>query len=477
MKKNFGVAALAGMGSLMLALPVMAQDAPKIDSGDTAWLLTSSALVLLMTPGLAFFYGGLVRGKNALNTLMMSFIALGVIGIQWTVYGYSLAFSGGNPYLGGLAWLGLEGVGQAPNTDYSATIPHLAFMIFQMMFAIITPALISGAIVGRMKFKTYIVFIVLWATFVYDPVAHWVWSIWSVTGPDGKSVTMKGFLGALGALDFAGGTVVHITAGVSALVAAIILGPRKGHGSAPMLPHNVPFVMLGAGLLWFGWFGFNAGSALAANGVATQAFVTTNIASAAAMCAWLLLEGIFAKPSAVGGATGAVVGLVAITPAAGFVTPIGAIAIGAIAVVVCYIAVQLKKKTSIDDSLDVFCCHGLGGITGAILTGVFCTKSVNAAGADGLLYGNPGQLLIQFEAVAASIAIAVVGTSVIMVALKFTMGLRPNEAAEMEGLDVAEHGEEAYIGLASGYSLIDEATTASQPATFGKQVPGSAQQE
>ncbi|MBC7882842.1 MAG: ammonium transporter [Anaerolineae bacterium] len=475
MKKNFGVAALAGMSSLLLALPVMAQDAPKIDTGDTAWVLTSSALVLLMTPGLAFFYGGLVRGKNALNTLMMSFVALGVIGVQWTVYGYSLAFSGGSPFLGGLTWLGLEGVGQAPNTDYSVTIPHLAFMVFQMMFAIITPALISGAIVGRMKFKTYVVFILLWATFVYDPVAHWVWSIWSVTGPDGKSVTMKGFLGAAGALDFAGGTVVHITAGVSALIASIILGPRKGYGTAPMLPHNVPFVMLGAGLLWFGWFGFNAGSALGANGVATQAFITTNIATAAAMCVWLLLEAIFGKPSAVGGATGAVVGLVAITPAAGFVTPLSAIAIGAIAVVISYIAVQLKKKTSIDDSLDVFSCHGLGGITGAILTGVFCTKSVNAAGADGLLYGDPSQVLKQLYAVGVSITIAALGTAVIMIALKFTMGLRPSENEEMEGLDVAEHGEEAYIGLASGYSLIDEG--AAQSATFGKQVPGPAQQE
>jgi ammonium transporter, Amt family len=477
MRKNFGVAALAGMSSLLLALPVMAQDAPKIDTGDTAWVLISSALVLLMTPGLAFFYGGLVRGKNALNTMMMSFIALGVIGIQWTVYGYSLAFSPGSPLLGGLSWIGLQGVGQAPNGDYSVTIPHLAFMVFQMMFALITPALISGAIVGRMKFKTYIVFILLWATFVYDPVAHWVWSIASVTGADGKTETMKGFLGAAGALDFAGGTVVHITAGVSALIAAIILGPRKGYGSAPMLPHNVPFVMLGAGLLWFGWFGFNAGSALGANGVATQAFVTTNVATAAALCAWLLLEAIFAKPSAVGGATGAVVGLVAITPAAGFVTPLSAIAIGSIAAVVSYVAVQLKKKTSIDDSLDVFSCHGLGGITGAILTGVFCTKSVNPAGADGLLYGNPGQVAIQAYAVGVSIAIAALGTAVIMIALKFTMGLRPSENEEMEGLDVAEHGEEAYIGLASGYSLIDEATTASQSATFGKQVPGPAQQE
>jgi ammonium transporter, Amt family len=475
MRKNFGVAALAGMSSLLLALPVMAQDAPKIDTGDTAWILTSSALVLLMTPGLAFFYGGLVRGKNALNTLMMSFVALGVIGVQWTVYGYSLAFSPGSPFLGGLSWVGLQGVAQTPNGDYSVTIPHLAFMVFQMMFALITPALISGAIVGRMKFKTYVVFILLWATFVYDPVAHWVWSIASVTGADGKTETMKGFLGAAGALDFAGGTVVHITAGVSALIAAIILGPRKGYGSAPMLPHNVPFVMLGAGLLWFGWFGFNAGSALGANGVATQAFVTTNVATAAALCAWLLLEAIFAKPSAVGGATGAVVGLVAITPAAGFVTPLSAIAIGGIAAVVSYVAVQLKKKTSIDDSLDVFSCHGLGGITGAILTGVFCTKSVNPAGADGLLYGNPGQVAIQAYAVGVSIAIAALGTAVIMIALKFTMGLRPSENEEMEGLDVAEHGEEAYIGLASGYSLIEEG--AAQSATFGKQVPGPAQQE
>lgn len=453
---------LLGLALLLSAAPVFAQDGPKVDTGDTAWLLTSAALVLLMTPGLAFFYGGLARGKNALNTIMMSFVALGVIALQWTIIGYSLAFAPGSPYLGGFGWLGLAGVEQTPNADYAGTVPHLAFMIFQMMFAIITPALISGAIIGRMKFKTYVVFILLWATIVYDPVAHWVWSAWSVTGADGKSSLALGWLRGAGALDFAGGTVVHITAGVSALIAAIIVGPRRGFPNAPMPPHNVPFVVLGAGLLWFGWFGFNAGSAVASGGLASLAFVTTNIATATALSTWLLLETFFAKPSAVGAATGAVVGLVAITPACGFVTPLGAIAIGGIGAIVSFTAVQLKKKTSLDDSLDVFACHGLGGMTGAILTGVFCTKSVNSAGADGLLYGNPGQVLTQLFAVGVTITFAALGTAVILLVLKVTMGLRTDEQAEIEGLDVGEHGEEGYIGLAGGFSsVLDEATSMS----------------
>ncbi|WP_245395619.1 ammonium transporter [Anthocerotibacter panamensis] len=464
---------LLGLGLWVAAAPVFAQDAPKIDTGDTAWLLTSAALVLLMTPGLAFFYGGLVRGKNSLNTLMMSFVALGVIAIQWTVLGYSLAFAPGSLFLGGFSWLGLAGVEQAPNADYAGTVPHLAFMIFQMMFAIITPALISGAIVERMKFKTYVVFILLWATFVYDPVAHWVWSAWSVTGADGKSTLALGWLRGLGALDFAGGTVVHITAGVSALVAALIIGKRKGYPTTPMPPHNVPFVLLGAGLLWFGWFGFNAGSAVSAGGLASLAFVTTNIATAAALCTWLLLESFFAKPSAVGAATGAVVGLVAITPAAGFVTPLSALAIGGIGAIVSFTAVQLKKKFSFDDSLDVFSCHGLGGMTGAILTGVFCTKTVNSGGADGLLYGNPGQVVTQALAVGVTVLVAATGTAVLLLLLKFTLGLRPDEKAELEGLDLAEHGEESYVGLVGGYSLAPEAPAALTPS--GKPIP--AQQE
>jgi Amt family ammonium transporter len=438
-------------------------------------MLTSAALVLLMTPGLAFFYGGLARGKNALNTIMMSVVALGVVSIQWTVIGYSLAFAPGSPLLGGLGWVGLTGVEQTPNADYAGTIPHLAFMIFQMMFAIITPALISGAIIGRMKFKTYVVFILLWATLVYDPLAHWVWSAWSVTGADGKSALAFGWLRSLGALDFAGGTVVHILAGVSALVAAIIVGPRRGYPNQPMPPHNVPFVVLGAGLLWFGWFGFNAGSAVASGGLASVAFVTTHIATATALSTWLLLETFFAKPSAVGASTGAVVGLVAITPAAGFVTPLGALAIGGTAAIISFAAVQLKKKTSLDDSLDVFACHGLGGITGALLTGIFCTKTVNSAGADGLLYGNPGQFVNQLIAVGVSVAFAGVATAVILLALKATMGLRTDEQAEIEGLDVAEHGEEGYIGLAGGFtSVLDEATSPSPSQQMG--IPRTAQE-
>jgi ammonium transporter, Amt family len=439
------------------AAPALAQGtpAPTINSGDTAWILVSAALVLLMTPGLAFFYGGLVRGKNSLNTLMMSFVALAVVGVEWVLFGYSLAFAPGSQWLGGFDWIGLNGVGQDPSPLYMSTVPHLAFMVFQAMFAVITPALISGSIVSRMKFKTYVVFIMLWSAVVYAPLAHWVWSF--TTGPDGKLIP-GGWVGTLGGLDFAGGTVVHISAGVSALVAALILGRRKGYPEQPMPPHNVPFVLLGAGLLWFGWFGFNAGSAGAANGLAATAFVTTNTATAAAMATWLLIESIFNKPTAVGGATGAVVGLVAITPAAGFVTPLASIAIGGIAAMVSYAMIQLRTKLKYDDSLDVFGCHGMGGLTGALLTGVFCTKAVNPVVVnEGLAYGGGfTQVWIQIVSVAGTIALAVVGTGVIMYALKFTMGLRPTEKEEQEGLDINEHGEESYTGLAGGYSLVEE---------------------
>ena len=448
----FGIALAAAS-----AAPAFAQGAPAptINSGDTAWVLVSAALVLLMTPGLAFFYGGLVRSKNSLNTLMMSFVALAVVGIEWVLFGYSLAFAPGSQWLGGLQWLGLNGVGQEPSPLYMSTVPHLAFMVFQAMFAVITPALISGAIVSRMKFKTYVVFIMLWSAVVYAPLAHWVWSF--TTDSAGKLIP-GGWVGTLGGLDFAGGTVVHISAGISALVAALIIGRRKGYPGQPMPPHNVPFVMLGAGLLWFGWFGFNAGSAGAANGLAASAFVATNTATAAAMATWLLIETIFNKPTAVGGATGAVVGLVAITPAAGFVTPLGSIAIGGIAAIISYGMVQLRAKLQYDDSLDVFGCHGMGGLSGAILTGVFCTKAVNPAVAnEGLAYGGGfTQVWIQIISVAGTVAIAVVGTSVILYALKFTMGLRPSEKVEQEGLDINEHGEESYTGLAGGYSLAEE---------------------
>lgn len=405
-----------------------------LSAGDTAWVLASSALVMVMTVGLAFFYGGLVRSKNALNTMMMSIVALGVISIVWVVYGYSFAFAPGTGWLGGTAWLGFRGVSMDPDPTYSATIPLQAHAVFQLMFAIITPALISGAIVERMRFRGYVAFIVLWATIVYIPLAHWVWG----TG---------GWLLKLGALDFAGGTVVHISAGFSAFVAAKLLGPRQGFQRTPLTPHNVPLVLLGAGLLWFGWFGFNAGSALAANGLAAIAFVNTNTAAAAALVTWALLDTLRGgKVTAVGAATGAVVGLVGITPAAGYVTPRAAIAIGAVCAVVSYFAIQRRSKSRLDDSLDVFSCHGLAGVTGALLTGVFATKAVNPAAADGLLAGNPGQLGIQALAVGAAVALAVVGTVVIFSVVRVVFGVRPAVKEEISGLDVTEHGEEAYLG-------------------------------
>lgn len=405
-----------------------------LSAGDTAWVLASSALVMVMTVGLAFFYGGLVRSKNALNTMMMSIVALGVISLVWVVYGYSLAFAPGTGWLGGTAWFGFQGVSMDPDPTYSTTIPLQAHAVFQLMFAIITPALISGAIVERLKFRGYVAFIVLWATIVYIPLAHWVWG----TG---------GWLLKLGALDFAGGTVVHISAGFSAFVAAKLLGPRQGFQRTPLVPHNVPLVLLGAGLLWFGWFGFNAGSALAANGLAAIAFVNTNTAAAAALVMWALLDTLrTGKVTAVGAATGAVVGLVGITPAAGYVTPISAIVIGGVCAVVSYFAIQRRSKSKLDDSLDVFSCHGLAGVTGALLTGVFATKAVNPAAADGLLAGNPGQMGIQLLAVGSAIALAVVGTIVIFGIVRVLFGVRPAVKEEITGLDLTEHGEEAYLG-------------------------------
>ena len=400
-------------------------------AGDTAWVLLSSALVLLMTVGLAFFYGGLVRPKNVLNTMMMSVIALGIVGVQWVLVGYSLAFHPGGPWVGGLGWLAFRGVGLDPNPTYAATIPHQAHAMFQGMFAIITPALISGAIVERMRFRAYVAFLVLWATLVYDPLAHWVW------GADG-------WLLKRGALDFAGGTVVHISAGVSALVAAWMLGPRKDYRRVPLAPHNVPLVLLGAGLLWFGWFGFNAGSALAANGIATLAFVNTNTAAAAALVTWALLDlSRGGKMTAVGAATGLVVGLVGITPAAGFVTPLAALAIGTIAAGVSYTAIQIRSASRLDDALDVFSCHGLAGATGALLTGVFAAKG-------GLFTGNPAQLGVQLLAVLAAAGFAAVGTMVIVKLVQATLGARAGVPQELAGLDVSEHGEEAYFGTDLG---------------------------
>ncbi len=414
-----------------------------IDTGNTAFVLIAAAMVLLMTPGLAFFYGGLVRGKNVLNTMLMSVVAMGVVAIEWALLGYSMAFAPGSSVLGGLDFVGFSGVGAAPQAGQ--TIPHLAFAAFQMMFAIITPALISGAIVGRMKFKAYVPFILLWAIVVYNPLCHWVWG--------------GGWLGKMGALDFAGGTVVHVSAGVSALVAAYLVGPRKT--AAKTRPHNIPFVLLGAALLWFGWFGFNAGSALAADGVASLAFVTTNLAAAAALVAWCTIETIqMGKPTAVGAATAAVVGLVTITPAAGFVTPMGAIAMGILGSIGAYGVIQVLHRTKLDDSLDVFACHGIGGIIGSILTGVFATAAVNSAGADGLLYGGAGLVWTQTIAVLAAAAFAGIGTAAILLPLKALVGLRADDESEFDGLDMAEHAEGAYaFDLGFGRAMVEAPPT------------------
>ena len=361
-----------------------------MNNADTAWMLIATALVLLMTPALAFFYGGLVRSKNALNTMMMSFISLGFVGILWAVIGYSLALTKGNAWIGDLSLALLNDVGLEPNSPVAMlTIPHMLYMAFQGTFCIITAALISGAIVERMRFSAYVTFISLWSVLVYAPIAHWVWG--------------GGWLAQMGALDFAGGTDVHVNAAVAALVAAMVVGKRQGYPSSSLLPHNVPFTLLGAGLLWFGWFGFNAGSALAANGVAALAFVTTMLAPAATLLVWTFLDAIRSgKPTAVGCATAIVVGLVAITPASGFVSPVGAIIIGGFAAIPSYVGLVIRAKTSLDDSLDVVAAHGLGGTVGALLTGVFATKALNGV-ADGMLYGNPKQLGIQAMAVAAAI--------------------------------------------------------------------------
>ncbi len=398
-----------------------------MNQADTAWMLISTALVLLMTPMLAFFYGGLVRSKNALNTMMMSFISLGFVGVAWAVIGYSLAFAAGNNWIGDASRLFLRGVG----LEEQGTIPHLLFMCYQGTFCIITAALISGAIVERMRFSAYVVFITLWSIVVYAPIAHWVWG--------------GGWLADMGALDFAGGTVVHVNAGVAALVAAIVIGKRRDYPSSGLLPHNVPFTLLGAGVLWFGWFGFNAGSALAASPIAALAFTATMLAPMGTLVAWTLIDmARTGKPTAVGAATAIVVGLVAITPAAGFVGPLSAIALGAIAAFPSYFALQWRVKTSLDDSLDVVAAHGVGGTVGALLTGVFAQKALNGV-ADGLLFGNPGQLGIQAMAVAAAIAYSGVVSFVLLKAISVIIPLRATESEESEGLDVALHGEEAYV--------------------------------
>lgn len=406
-----------------------------MNSGDTAWVLTASALVLLMTiPGLAFFYGGLVRRKNVLSILMQCFIVACVISLQWMLFGYSLAFGPSiNGIIGNLDWMGLAGVGAVPSADYGSTIPHYAFMIFQAMFAIITPALIIGAYAERVKFSAFLVFTLLWSTFVYDPLAHWVWN-------------KDGWLGALGALDFAGGLVVHVSSGVSALVLALLLGRRIGYNHKPIRPHNLPFTVLGAALLWVGWFGFNAGSSLAADGLAANAFITTHIATAAAGLTWALIEWWHNNsPTILGVATGAVAGLVAITPACGFVNPMNAMFIGIMVALVCYIAVAvLKSKLGYDDSLDAFGVHGVGGTVGTIATGLFAELAVNESGANGLFFGDGHQLYVQSISLLVTFAFAAIMTFIIYKIVDALIGMRVEEQNEIVGLDLTQQSESAY---------------------------------
>ena len=420
------------MGLLVsgLAMADGAAPAPANNTGDTAWMLVSTALVMLMTPGLAFFYAGMVRAKNATATIMQSMIALPVITVCWVVAGYSLAFgpnAGG--WIGNLTWGYLNGVGTAPNADYGATVPHSLFMAFQLMFAIITPALVTGAFAERMKFKSYLAFLVLWSLFIYSPLAHWVWG-------------MGGVLRTDGVLDFAGGLVVHLSAGASALAAAIVFGKRKDFGKADYSPHSIPLIAIGTAMLWFGWFGFNGGSAIASNELATTAFINTHIAACTAMLAWMVLDWILkGKPSVVGACIGAVVGLVAITPASGFVTNTSAIWIGIIGAAAANLVAFVRGKSQLDDSLDVFACHGIGGTVGIILTGLLATKAVNSAGAD----GGAAQLMIQLKGVAFTFVLCFVGTFIILKVIDVVFGLRPDANDEEAGLDKSEHGEKTYV--------------------------------
>ncbi|HVK02449.1 MAG TPA: ammonium transporter [Armatimonadaceae bacterium] len=436
----------AGSSSLLMAGTAFAQEAAEVtapaaaapaaaNSGNTAWILASAALVLLMTPGLALFYGGMVRAKNLLNMLMQSFVAMAVITVLWVLVGYSLSFAGSAPVFGTFEWVGLSGVGQAPDDFYATSIPHQLFMVYQMMFAIITPALISGAVAERMKFSAYVIFMAIWSLVVYAPLAHMVWG-------------EGGFLLGLGALDFAGGTVVHISSGISALVLAILLGKRKLSHNDDTRPHNLPMTLIGTGLLWFGWFGFNAGSAVAADGIATNAFVVTQVAAASAALAWMLIEWVaFKKPTALGFATGAVAGLVAITPAAGFVGPLAAIVMGIGVSFLSFFAIKMKSKLGYDDTLDVFGVHCVGGIFGALATGLFAQTSINAAAPNGLFFGG-GAALLGKQAVGVLIALAIGATMTFLIGsiLKATIGIRATSEEEEVGLDLTLHGEEAYAG-------------------------------
>lgn len=421
--------------ALMVLMPIaaMAEEAPKVDTGDTAWLLVSTALVMLMTPGLALFYGGMVRKKNVLGTIMQSFVAIALVSLQWIFIGYSLSFGPDiNGIIGGLDWFGLKGVDTEPNADYAATIPHILFMAYQMMFAVITPALISGAVAERMKFSAFLVFILLWTTFVYDPVAHWIWGV-------------GGWLRNMGALDFAGGIVVHVTSGLSALVAAKVVIKRKGFPHEAIMPHDLPMTMLGAGLLWFGWFGFNAGSALSAGGTSAMTFVVTHTSAVAATLAWVIIEWVHrGKPTMFGAATGSIAGLATITPASGFVGPMSAMLIGVLAAIICYTALNMKTRLGYDDSLDAFGVHGVGGVLGTLCLGFLAQKAINSAGADGLFFGNPGFFTTQVVAIVVSAAYSMVVTFVLLKVIDKTIGLRVDDEAEMMGLDISQHGENAY---------------------------------
>jgi Amt family ammonium transporter len=433
------IALITTILAMVLPLPVLAAGSGEtaINGADTVWVLISAALVMLMTPAVGLFYGGMVRRKNVLSIITQSFMVLALISIQWILLGYSLAFgpdAGGHGLIGGLQWIGLNGVGGAPNPDYAPTIPASVFMIYQAMFAIITPVLITGAFADRMKFSTFIVFTLIWTTIVYDPIAHWVWG----TG---------GWLRALGALDFAGGLVVHISAGLSALAAAIIIGKRIGYKSDNMAPHNVPMTIMGGILLWFGWFGFNAGSALSAGSLAANAFIVTNTSAAAGAITWMIVSWKHGgKPNALGIVTGGVAGLAAITPASGYVGPLWAIIIGGAAGVICYFVMHLKnKKTMIDDSLDVFACHGVGSAWGVIATGIFASVAINPAGANGLVFGGYDLIRSQFIAVVVTGIYSFVMTVIILKILNATMGLRVRDDEEIEGLDITQHGEKAYV--------------------------------
>jgi Amt family ammonium transporter len=433
-KRNTGlVLILALMIILLSSMPVLAAQELKADTGNTTFIIICSALVLLMTPGLAFFYGGMVRKKNVLSIMMQCLVVMSLVSVQWVLLGYTLAFGPDlGSIIGNLDYLGLHGVSIFPSPDYASTIPHYVFVAFQLMFAIITAALITGAFAERMRFSAFILFVLLWTTLVYDPVAHWVWG--------------GGWLGQLGALDFAGGTVVHISSGVSGLVVALFIGKRLGKDRDAIIPHNLPFTVLGAALLWFGWFGFNAGSALAADGIAGLAFLVSNTCAAAGAMSWVAAEWIHhGKPTVFGGVSGAVAGLVAITPAAGFVSPLSAVVMGIMVGPISYLFVsKIKQELGYDDSLDAFGIHGVGGTLGALATGIFASTAVNPAGADGLLFGGLGLFGIQLVAVAASYLYAGLMTLLILKVISRVMPLRVSDAEEEVGLDISLHGEDAY---------------------------------